>query len=193
MKEFHALREAARSKRDNAISRARAEFEATLVAIAKLEQDMLGGMNRQLKITASIESVIPPHKPFTVTDIMQSLEERDPGRTWRRRAIDGHITRLRAKKIVRRVRKAKGSDPAIYVRADAVIPKWPFEDMTLVEVISAVLTEPMTRTEVAVVMLERGYETTMQRKYFCNTVGATLRKHVELFRCKESKWERVQD
>jgi len=177
MNEFIALRARARDKRDKAIAHARQEYEATLVQIASLEQDLLGReSSRHKKVSACIESVLPLDQPFTTVDILASLEAIDPGRVWRRRAVDHHIFRLRERGLVRRMQKSKGTEPAVYVRVGAEVPQLPFEDMTLPEVIRAVLTQPMSATELTVRMLEAGYQTAMTKAGLRTAVGVVLRK-----------------
>jgi hypothetical protein len=175
--EFVALRARARDKRDKAIAYARREYEATLVTIAALEQDLLGKeSSRHRMISASVESVIPNDRPFTSAEIMASLEALDPGRAWRKRSADNHIARLRERGLVRRLSKAKGPDPAVYVRVGVDVPKLPFEDMRLVEVMRAVLTRPMRQTELALALLEAGYQTAMEPRAFRTAVGVELRR-----------------
>src|SRR5688572_1575424 len=100
MNEFTALRIRAREKRDKLIAEARKEYDATLVAIAALEQDLLGKVSSRHKtISACIESVIPREDSFTVGYILAGLEALDPGRVWRKRSIDSHLSRLREKGI----------------------------------------------------------------------------------------------
>jgi hypothetical protein len=80
MVEFLALRARARDKRDRLIAQARKEYEATLVRIAAIEQDLLGGeSSRHKKVSACIESVMPLDRPFTTVDILTSLEALDSG------------------------------------------------------------------------------------------------------------------
>lgn len=187
MNEFSKLRERARIKRDKLIAQARSEYAATLVQIAALEQDLLGKeSSRHKKISASIESVIPSDRTFTTVDIMAGLEAIDPGRVWRKRSIDNHISRLRERGLVRRVKKSQGTDPAVYVRNGVEVPARPFEDMTLTQVVRASLTRPMTATEVTVAMIEAGYETTMTRKALMDAVGVELRKGP--FENRGGKW-----
>src|SRR5687767_11413414 len=82
--EFNTLRLRAREKRDRLMAEVRAEYESTLVQIARLEQDLLGTRNHKYKkISAAIEAVIPSDRPFTTRDIMAALEALDPGRVWR--------------------------------------------------------------------------------------------------------------
>jgi hypothetical protein len=199
MFEFNALRSRAKDKRDKAIAYARQEYEATLVTIAGLEQDLLGKESSRYRlISACVESVIPRDRPFSTTDIMTSLEGLDPGRTWRKRSVDNHIARLRERGpdhqlrsrphhgnhiarlrergLVRRMQKAKGTEPAIYARVGALVPALPFEDMRLVEVMRAVLTRPMTQTELAVALLEAGYQTAMEPRALRTAVGVELRR-----------------
>jgi hypothetical protein len=47
--------------------------------------------------------------------------------------------------------------------------------MTVVDVIRAVLVEPLTATELAVRMVEAGYQTTMGKKALRDAVGVVVR------------------
>ena len=60
----------------------------------------------------------------------------------------------------------------------------PFEDMTLPEVVYAMLSEkgPMSQSELAVCMMEAGYQTTQAPKALRDSVGLVLRKDGERFR-----------
>ncbi len=185
--EFNALRARARAKRDKEIAAVRAEYEATLVQIATLEQDLLGKVtSRYRKISAAIESVIPSDRPFSTADIMAGLEALDPGRVWRKRAIDSHISRLRERGLVKRLKRATAREPAVYSRADLPVKVVPLGDKTLQEVIRGVVTRPMTVTEVAVAVKESGYKSEMS--------NGNLRSHVRRllvqggFRQEGGKW-----
>jgi hypothetical protein len=115
-------------------------------------------------------------EPFTTADILASLEALDPGRVWRRRSVDSHISRLRERGLVRRIKRATTRERASYARVGVPVTESPFGDMTLAQVIRAVLTCPMTATELTVRMLEAGYETTMGKKALRDAVGVELRK-----------------
>ncbi len=177
MHEFKALRSKAREKRDRAIERAREEYAATLVRIASLEQDLLGKHHStRQKISACIESVIPTDRTFTTVDIMSALEALDDRRVWRKRSVDNHLSRLRERGLVRRLRKSRNTEPALYVRVGVDVEQRPFEDMTLPEVVESVLVDgPKSPTEIVVAMLEAGYETTMAGMSLRNAVGRALR------------------
>lgn len=177
MQEFTALRIKAREKRDKAVKAAQDEYALTLVKIASLEQDLNGHRPSNHKSIAScIESVIP-ERPFTTVDVMTALEALDPSRTWRKRAIDSHIYRLREKGLVRRLKKARNKQPALYVRKGVEVEPIPFEGMTLAEVVKAVLgdNEGMNQTELTMAILEQGYETSMKPKALRDAVGVILR------------------
>jgi hypothetical protein len=175
--EFTALRARAREKRDKAIDHARSEYQQTLVSIAALEQDLAGTTSSRHKpVSACISSIIPRDEPFTAQDILAALEALDAGRVWHRKTVDGYLTKLRIKGIIRRMRRHKGPEPAVYVWSDAKVDRLPFENMTLPEVMRAVLTEPMTQTELTVRMREAGYDSTMENRVLRNVVGEELRR-----------------
>ncbi|MDP6558243.1 MAG: hypothetical protein QGG71_26505 [Pirellulaceae bacterium] len=189
MKEFSALRTKARERRDKAIKRARDEYAETLVRIANLEQDLVGrDSSTHLKISEAIERVIPDDRTFTTVDVIAGLEALDPGRVWRKRSIDNHISRLRDKGLVRRIKKSKNTEPAVYARMGVEVEAVPFEDMTLPEVIAATLAEPMTQTELVVAIMEAGYDTTMSRRALRDAVGMELRKARKRFSADHGKW-----
>jgi DNA-binding transcriptional ArsR family regulator len=187
--EFTKLRAMAREKRDRAIKHAHSEYEATILQIAKIEQDLLGKeSSRHRKISASIERCIPRDATFTVNSILKALEALDPGRVWRRRSVEHHITRLREKGIVRRIRRSKNNDGAIYALADAKIAEEPvpFGSLTLPEAARQTLTKPMTTVEIALALLEAGYETSMDRIALRTAVSVALRKGK--FKEEDGKW-----
>jgi len=186
--EFNALRQRARDKRDKAIAEARREYEAQLVQIAALEQDLLGKVSsRYKKISAAIESVIPRESEFTTGYILAGLEALDPRRTWRKRSIDNHISRLRERGLIKRLKRATVHEPAVYARTEAPVKSAPLDDMTLLEVIGKVLgMRPMTTTEVCVAVLEAGYQTTMAKTALRNHVTRQLSRGG--FRCEGGKW-----
>lgn len=185
--EFNALRARARDKRDKAIAEIRAEYEAQLVQIAALEQDLLGKVSsRHKKISSAIESVIPRDATFTTADIMAALEALDPRRAWRKRSIDNHFSRLRERGLIRRIKRATIHEPAVYVRPEAPVAAAPLEDMTLLQVIGKVLVRPMTTTEVCVAVLEAGYQTAMAKTALRNHVTRQLSRGE--FKSEGGKW-----
>jgi hypothetical protein len=187
MNEFIALRARARQKRDKLIASARREYAQTLVQIAALEQDLLGKeSSRHKRVSASVESVIPSDRTFTTVDVMTALEALDPGRVWRKRSVDNHLSRLRERGLVRRIKKSRTNEPAVYARVGVQVAPLPFQDLTLGQVIKAVLVRPMTATELVVAMLEAGYETSMTPNALRNAVGVELRK---AFKRDGAKWQ----
>lgn len=177
MDAFNELRRIARQKRDNAIAKARDEYAETLTRIAGIEQDLRGREPANHRSIAScIDSVVPGDRPFSTTDILASLEALDPRRVWRKRSIDSHISRLRERGIIRRLRKATITEPALYAREGLEVDM-PFEDKRLKEVVYEVLGQvgPANQTELVVAMLEAGYQTEMGRKALRDAVGVVLR------------------
>jgi hypothetical protein len=190
---FGEIRRQAAERRDRAISTAREEYAATLARIAALEQDLLGREPSSHRSLAScIDSVIPTDRTFTTVDILAGLEGIDPRRTWRKRSIDSHIQRLRAKGILRRLDKARAHQPAQYARVGVQVERRPFEGMTLAEVVREVLAmRPMRQTELVLAMLDAGYRTAMSKKRLRDAVGVVLRKDQRRFRRTTGIWQMV--
>ena len=78
--------------------------------------------------------------------------------------------------VVRRLRKSRNAEPALYVRVGVAVEKRRFEGMTLREAMRATLAErPLNATELAVAMLDAGYETTQTPQAFRCAVRVELR------------------
>lgn len=131
--------------------------------------------SRHKKISSCIESVIPRDRPFSTLDVLASLEALDPGRVWRKRSIDNHISRLRERGLIHRLRRATTHEPALYARDGVKASVAPTGDMKLKDVIRAVLLRPMTTTEVAVSVMEAGYHSTMAKTALRNHITRELR------------------
>lgn len=190
MREFIALRAKARERMDLAVAAAKREYEATLLAIANLEQDLVGReSSRHKMISTSINNVLPRDRTFTVVDIVTSLEAVDPTRHWRKRSVDCHISRLREMGILRRIKKSQGREPAVYAVADLDVPRLPFEGLTLGQSVAKVLVRPMSAIEVTVALIEQGHHTTMKKPYLRNAVEQELRHGA--FKRVGGKWERA--
>lgn len=190
MKEFNELRARARDKRDRDIATIQAEYAETLVRIASIEQSLLGrGLGSHRKISARIESVIPTDRPFTTAELLASLEALDPRRIWRKHSVSNHICYLRRKGLVRRLKRAQGANPAVYVRVGVQVGPVPFEGLTLPQVIAEVLGDRrMRQAELVVAMLDAGYSSAMSAKDFRSAVGAALRKDPQRFTFAGGKW-----
>ena len=192
MEAFNSIRKHAREKRDKLIAQARTEYAATLVRIAELEQDLTGS-NPPGKRTMSscIHSALPTDRPFTTVDILTALEAMDPGRVWRKHTIDSYISRLRERRIVRRLRKSRGTEPALYARAGVQVDAQPFGDKTLAQVVGEVLgAKSLTQTELVMAMIDAGYQSTMTPQALRNAVGVVLREGP--FKRREGKWRRYE-
>jgi DNA-binding transcriptional ArsR family regulator len=194
MNAFIELRKHARDKRDKALAAARKDYATTLVRIAALEQDILGReLSTHKTISGCINRVLPTDRAFTTVDVMTALEALDPGRAWRKRAIDNHISRLRDRGVVTRLRKSNGTEPAIYARNGVEVAPLPFQGKTLLEVAGEVLGDrSLTLTELVVDVLEAGYVTKMTPKVLRSSMGAMLRKESGRFRVEGGSWVVIQ-
>lgn len=120
--------------------------------------------------------MIPRTDTFTYLDIVKSLESLDPGRVWKERTIHCHLSKLREKGVIRRLKRATQSSYTVYVRAEVPVMIQPLDDMPLREVIRSVLTRPMTAGEIMVAVTEAGYRSVMAPRKLQMHVGAVLRK-----------------
>jgi len=189
MQTFNELRKASRDKRDRTIAQARADHAAALAKIADLEISLLDRPPAKLKSAAAcIDSILPQDGPFTALDIVARLEAMDLGRAWSRRSIDSHLTVLRRRGAIRRLRRSNNHEPALYVAAGVEVDCGPFEDMTLADAAAVVLaTRPMNATELVVALLEAGYHTTRTRTGLRHALGEGLRRD-ERFKLRGGKW-----
>jgi hypothetical protein len=119
------------------------------------------------------------------------LEALDSRRPWRKRSVDSHISRLRTKGIVRRVKKSQNRNPAVYVRVGVETEPLPFEDVTVPEVVREVLGDrSMRAVEMMHAMKEAGYQTKMGLPMLRVAVRRVLNQgdFVE----RGGKWERAR-
>jgi hypothetical protein len=195
MQAFNELRHAARDRRDKLIDKARREYEATLQQIARLEQDLTGQEPADHKSIAScVSSVIPSDRPFTLSDLMQSLEAMDPRRPWRKRSVDHAVGRLRTQGLVKRLSKAKRGraetmSGAVYVRAGVKADSSPFGDTPLLDVLYETLRgRALTATELTVAVLEAGYRTAMKPKALRDHAARAMKKDGR-FIANGERWE----
>lgn len=137
-------------------------------------------------MAVAIDSLIPRETTFTYLDIKTGPEALDPGRIWKERTIHAHLSKLREKGMIRRLKRATQSSFTIYVRAEVLVKLNPLDDMTLAEVVAQVLTKPMTTAEVMVAAIEFGYRSTMPPRRLQKYVGVVLRRGE--FRRDGEKW-----
>ena len=125
MQAFNDIRKQARDKRDKAIQKARDEYAETLKHIAEVEQDILGReASRQDTLATCVNRALPNDQPFTSTDVLHSLEAMAPNRIWLKRSVDRRIHRLCASGVVRRLKRCKAGEPALYVRVGVQVERY---------------------------------------------------------------------
>lgn len=132
----------------------------------------------------------PARHPVHDRDIIASLEALDPARVWHKRAIVSHICRLREIGLIRRLEKATIHNPAKYVRAESPMKAAPVSEMSMEQVIDAVLNRPMTSTEVVVAVREYGYKSKMTRINFRTHCVDILRRGKAKYSNDGGKWVR---
>jgi hypothetical protein len=105
----------------------------------------------------AVLGVIPEDREFTSNDVLAGLLALDPARDWHVRSVTNQLVRLRLAGVIRRLKRASRSAPAIYIRTDKPIVMPPFEDKSALEAAEQVLgSREMNATESTVAMLEAG-------------------------------------
>ncbi len=192
--EFYLLRIRAQKLRDQRIAIAKQEFEQTLIAIARLEQDLVGNKgSRHTKAIDAMKAVMPTDREFTIQDLKASLEARYSNRIWHRKTIITYVSKLCRMKQVRRTKRAKNDSAALYVRAGVEVPERKFGNMTMLQALEELLTEPLNQTELAIRLMESDFETGMRKDLLRKAVGRLLRTNPQFRRDKAGKWTTSED
>lgn len=177
MNHIASLRVVAAEKRDRAIAKAKQDYKETIAKLDAVALALLDAVtSEECRISHRIESLIPRSEAFSVRQIMEGLEQMDPTRRWDGVVVRQHLTYLRRRGIIKRVRRASTKTPAMYVRTQEGIEASPDRDRPLIEILKSVATKPMTTTEFAVAATEAGYQTQQTPARFRNTIATVLGK-----------------
>lgn len=188
-KHFAALRAQARDRRDKATAKIIEEYHASLSQINELERRLCGPADpTRLSVSAAVERVLPVGEPFSVADIIAALEGLDPSRLWRKTSVCRHITWLRNRGLVRRVKRHTVKSGAVYMRTSANEPGIVTEEKTVRALIDEVMTKPMRIAEVCAAVLAAGHKTSMIPGHFRTHVIRRLKEAG--FRERDGKWGR---
>lgn len=192
MEAFNELRKQARVRRDKSITAAHDLYADALTRIAALQQDLFGRPSSTHKtLAACVERVMPRDRPFTTVDIMAGLEALEPGRPWPVPTVNARMTTLRRLGLIRRLRRSKKSEHAIYVRVGVEVAPLPYEGKTLVDAMLELLANNrMTMVELAVALLEAGYPTKLTPRGMRAAVSKVLRADRRFVR-KGDRWSVV--
>lgn len=191
MNEFTMLRERAREQRDKAIALARSTYETALNQITALENILLErGKPKVRRISDCIGAVMPTDKAFTVEDIQERLQATYPTRIWNKAVVSNHITHLKNRGVLKRVSKPKRNHNARYAVQGLKVDSGAFGDKALSDVMHELLTEPMRPVELAVKVLEAGYETAMNRTNMRVAINRVLRTNGGFRKLAGGKWGR---
>jgi len=187
------LRDRARDQRDAAIKLARSTYETALNQITALENILLErGKPKVRRISDCVGSVMPVDRPFTIEEITERLQAMFPARIWNKAVVSNHITHMRQRGVVYRVSKPKRGHNAVYAAKGVQVPASAFGDKPLSDVMSELLTEPMRPVELAVRVLESGYETSMSRDNMRVTICRVLRTNGGFRKVAGGKWTRAK-
>jgi hypothetical protein len=130
------------------------------------------------------------YRPFSLAEIIAGLEAMDDRRDWQPSHVVSHLGRLRVLGIIRRLKRPKRGEPALYISSDAATEQGiEREEPTLKESIATILqAKRLMATEIVVLLLEGGYKTAMKPHKLRLVVAAVLRENPQLFTPSGDKW-----
>ena len=181
MNNFSELRQLARDKRDAAIAAIKSEYRKELAEINKLEKSLTkkpglkGRPKPKIPLWTRIMDVVPTDANFTVDDVLRLLDLPASDKSLIRTTFD----RLMQKHLIKRLRRGRKNNPATFAVTEFGPPTNPLNDMSQVEAAETVLRElakPLQLVELAVEMMERGYEPVGDPLTFKKSLGAAMNK-----------------
>jgi hypothetical protein len=165
MDAYEQLKEQARKKRDAALKRIRANYQATVAKIDALRTDLDGyapaaKAKKAKPILEMVCDLMPRDRGFTFADIHRLLLEACPGREFNELTIRTLLPKLEAQGILRRVTKNQ-QGRVVWAAAGAVVQESPFGAMATTDVAELILREsgPMMPAELVVAIQDRGHRT----------------------------------
>ena len=191
--QFSAIRALAKERYHTAVAAARAEYRTVLRRIKSLENALAPKDHEPPadSIAHFVEQAMPEDRAFTLSDVMAGLEAIDSDREWPRYTVQKRLQKLCERGDIYLVQRPKSGKPSLYAREGVVVAQLPFQGMTLRQVIEATLTRPMNATEIAVALLEAGYDTAMSHRGLRHEIASILRNGPKRFRKNGNRWERL--
>lgn len=193
MDAYDQLRQQARKKRDAVIMSARRECRDSIRKIDAISRRLSqAALKRRAKpgqpIIEMICDLIPQDRTFTFGEIVEQLQDADPGRDFNVPSLRTFFQKLRDRGIIRRVSKVDGGC-VLWAATGHVIPDGPFGAMSLVDVAELVLRDagPLWPTELVLTIQERGYRTDADPRKLLNSLQTSLKRNRERFVCDEDR------
>lgn len=167
MDPFLALRHQAAVKRDEAVAHARRVYRTDIEAIEKLERALPkytpmkadSSFKKAPNTYELIKTLVPPDKPFTLTDVLQWLYDATKGQKFREQTVRTYVSRLASQGIIRKLHRTS-TNAALWVSTGSKVEEGGIETMALPDIVELILSEerrPLRLVEIAVCMHSRGY------------------------------------
>ena len=179
MNNFDQLRKLARDKRDDAIHAIKAVYQTELDSINSLEKKLTrkpslkGRPKPEVPMHVQIMEAVPTDANFTVHDLLEWLELPASDKTIVRTTID----RLMSRHQIKRVRRGRRGTPALFAVTSFGPPVNPLNNLSQVDAAESVLRsfgQPVTITELALAMIEQGYDPVSGNRKLKKSLGAAL-------------------
>ena len=183
MTTFNELRKLARDKRDRAIKFIKDDYSSTLEQINALEKKLIrrkpslkGRAKPAVPLRVEILDCAPRDSTFTVNDILERLELDESESVRVRTTFDRMIKRGD----IKRVKRGRKNIPALFAVSTYGPPTNQLNDLSQIEAAEVVLREigrPLSVAQLAVEMLERGFEPVGGRQNFIKSLRSAMRRN----------------
>lgn len=175
---FKALRDVAAAKRDATIKAAKLEYNETIQKIAELESRLRGQRRPRPnarpgrpKLADHVYDAMPDDRAFSLDDLLGTLNERHPERTWIKQSVNVAVNRFLKAGAIKRVRFAGHKTTALFALPDVDVQ----EAKTMLDWAKEVYGwETMKPVEIMVKMTEMGYEMDVPPNEAVRSLGREL-------------------
>ena len=193
MTTFNELRKLARDKRDRAIKFIKDDYSSTLEQINALEKKLIrrkpslkGRAKPAVPLRVEILDCAPRDSTFTVNDILERLELDESESVRVRTTFDRMIKRGD----IKRVKRGRKNIPALFAVSTYGPPTNQLNDLSQIEAAEVVLREigrPLSVAQLAVEMIERGFEPVAGKQGFVKSLRSAMRKSSSFVQA-DDKW-----
>lgn len=192
MDQFDELRKQAQARRDRTMAAARDEYSENIASIDRLAR-LFGGTKTSAyrPLTKVMAECLPHDRAFTIGDVFELLEAREPDRIFPAGSVRTCLCNLAKQGIIKRVGRNEGS---ILWAVKGFESGNPFGAQTMRQVVGALLRElgPLTLEEIVVHLQSRGYRRDVDPRTVHENIRASLNKRGKgLVRDSTGRWALV--
>lgn len=196
MDAISVLRQRSAAKRDEAIAAARATYRKE----ARLLDGLLESLGEERpkrrarkggkSVIALVAQVMPQDKPFTIREVMASMEEAEPGREFNIGTLRAEFSTMIDRGMIRRVRRMNGGQ-LLWAAAGCEVEECPIASLPLSEATQHVLEErgPLNAAEIVVTLQEQNYRPDADPRILLRSVREVFKRNRSQFQRQDGgRW-----